>query len=63
VDPIATWEKILVGIAAVLLLLWLKPGLHAAIERGRAAGERDWGALLLPLGLVVLFVILLIALA
>ncbi len=62
-QTIDTWEMVLAGIAAMLLVLWLRPGIRTAIERSRQATERDWGAVLLPLGLVVLFVVLLIALA
>jgi len=60
-DPMATWEKILLGVAAVLILLWFRPGIRAAMERSRQAGERDWKAVILPLVVVVLFVLLLIA--
>ncbi|RCX32372.1 hypothetical protein [Thioalbus denitrificans] len=60
-DPMATWEKILLGVAAVLVLLWFRPGIRAAMERSRQAGERDWKAVILPLVAVVLFVLLLIA--
>lgn len=60
-DPMATWEKILLGAAAVLILLWFRPGIRAAMERSRQAGERDWKAVILPLVVVVLFVLLLIA--
>ncbi len=62
-ETIDTWEKIVAGIAAVLLVLWLSPGIRNAVERSRTATERDWGAVLASLGLVVLFVVLLIALA
>jgi len=60
-EPMATWEKILLGAAAVLILLWFRPGIRAAMERSRQAGERDWKAVILPLVVVVLFVLLLIA--
>jgi hypothetical protein len=62
VETIETWEMVLTGIAAMLLVLWLRPGIRNAIERSRQATERDWGAMLLPLGLVILFVVLLLAL-
>jgi hypothetical protein len=61
-ETIDTWELVLTGIAAMLLVLWLRPGIRNAIERSRQATERDWGAVLIPLGLVILFVVLLIAL-
>ena len=53
------WEILLGGLAAVLVLLWFRPGIKAAIERSRAA-KKDWPAALIPLALVVLFVLLLI---
>ena len=56
-----TWERIAVAVLAVLLVVFLWPGMKAALARSREA-ERDWGALLLPLGLVVLLVLFLIAL-
>lgn len=53
------WEILLGGLAAVLVLLWFRPGIKAAIERSRTA-KKDWPAALIPLALVVLFVLLLI---
>jgi hypothetical protein len=47
------------GLVAVLLVLWFRPGIRAAIERGRTV-KKDWPAVLIPLGLVVLFVLLLV---
>lgn len=61
-EPLAGWEKILVGALAAVLVVWLWPGLRAAVQRSREARERDWGAALLPLAAVVLFVLLLVAL-
>ncbi len=58
----STFEAVVAGILVALVILWFRPGLKAAMERSRKA-EKDWPAVLLPLGLVVLFVILLIALA
>jgi hypothetical protein len=55
----AWWEILLGGLAAVLLILWFQPGIKAAIERGRTA-KKDWPAVLIPIGMVVLFVLLLI---
>ncbi|MEZ5581946.1 MAG: hypothetical protein R3F37_03440 [Candidatus Competibacteraceae bacterium] len=55
-----TWEILLAGVVAVLLILWFRPGIKAAFERSRKA-EKDWPSVLIPLGLVVLFVILLMS--
>lgn len=56
----ALWEQILVGVLVLLVLLWFRPGIREAMKRSREAEERDWNAVLLPVGLVVLFVLLLI---
>ncbi len=58
-----TWEKILVGGLAVLLVFLFRPGIKAALEQSREAETKDWKGLLIPIGAVVLFVILLIAMA
>ncbi len=56
------WQQLLVGAFAILLIFWFRPGIKAAMARSRAA-EKDWPAALIPIGLVVLFVVLLIMLA
>lgn len=56
------WEQLLLGALAILLIFWFRPGIRAALERSREA-PKDWRAVLMPVGLVVLFVILLIAVA
>ncbi|MBK8183402.1 MAG: hypothetical protein IPK63_11140 [Candidatus Competibacteraceae bacterium] len=53
------WEILLGGVVALLLILWFRPGLKAAMARSRTA-KKDWPAALIPLALVVLFVLLLI---
>ena len=58
-ETAAWWEILLGGLLAALVILWFRPGLKAAAERSRAA-KKDWPAALIPLGLVVLFVLLLI---
>ena len=60
-EPMETWEKVLLGALALLVLLWFRPGIKQMLERSREA-EKDWPAVILPLVVVVLFVILLIAL-
>lgn len=56
----ATWEMLLIGALVVALLFWFRPGLKASLEQSRKATARDWQQLLFPIGLVVLFVLLLI---
>ena len=57
-----TWEQILLGAFAILLIFWFRPGIKAALEQSRQA-EKDWKGALIPIGAVVLFIVLLIALA
>ena len=58
-EPATWWEILLGGLAALLVVLWFRPGIKAALERSRTA-KKDWPAALIPLALVVLFVLLLI---
>jgi hypothetical protein len=58
----ALWEQILLGGLAILLVLWFRPGIKAALERSREA-PKDWRGALLPIGLVVMFVVFLILIA
>ncbi|MGI9310016.1 MAG: hypothetical protein ACR2P7_00615 [bacterium] len=53
-----TWEQVLVGAIALLVLLWIFPGIKPMLERSQNA-PKDWPAFLLPLALVVALVILL----
>ena len=57
----AVWEQVLLGAAALIMLFLFWPGVKSAIERSRAVENPDWKSALIPLGLVVLFVVLLIA--
>ena len=59
----ATWEQVLLGIAALALAFFFWPGVKASLERSRRAEQRDWLAVLLPIGAVVLFVVLLVIMA
>ena len=56
---LSTWEALMLGGMVLLLIFWFRPGIKASMERSRNA-EKDWPALLWPIGVVVLFVILLI---
>ena len=60
-DPLATWEKILLGLFALVLIIWLGPGLKTAFKRSEEQEEKDWKGVIIPLVLVLLFVLLLIS--
>lgn len=55
-----TWELLLLGAGILLLLFWFRPGLKAAFRQSQEAENPDWKGVLVPIGLVVLFVILLV---
>lgn len=56
----AAWWEILLGSAAALLIVyWFRPGIKASLERSKDA-PKDWQSILIPLGIVVLFVLFLI---
>ena len=58
-DPLATWEKLLIGVIGLLALLWFFPGVKTMIAQRRDA-QKDWPAVLIPAVVVVIFVILLL---
>jgi len=53
-------ENLVLGAFVILLLLWMKPGIKAAMARSRDAPS-DWKSVIVPIGLVVMFVLFLIA--
>jgi putative copper export protein len=55
-----TWEQILLGVLAVVLLLFFGPGVNRMIRDSPKGSAEDWKGALLPLLLVVGFVVLLI---
>ena len=55
-----TWQQIILGALALLVLFWVFPGIKPMLERSKRA-PKDWAGLLLPIGLVVGFVIFLIS--
>lgn len=59
----AVWEQVLMGMGAFLILFLFWPGVKQAMQRSKQAENPDWQAALLPIGVVVLFVVLLIMLA
>ena len=57
------WEQLLLGALGLGIFFLFRPGIKAAMEQSRQAEDKDWKGLLIPVGAVVVFVILLIALA
>ncbi|MEN8261178.1 MAG: hypothetical protein ABFS02_11435 [Pseudomonadota bacterium] len=55
----SVWETLLLGVVVLLVVLWFRPGIKAALERSRTA-EKDWPGALIPIAMVVLLVIFLI---
>lgn len=58
-----TWEQILLGVIALLALLFFGPGVRRAFEQTRPGTFSEWMGVITPLVLVVAFVALLIVLA
>lgn len=58
-ETFSTWESILLGAMVLLVIFWFRPGIKATWEQSKNA-ESDWGSLVLPLGMVILFVVFLI---
>jgi hypothetical protein len=58
-NPLPTWEKLLLGVLALLVILWVFPGIKALMAQAQDA-PRDWPSLIFPLLAVIVFVILLI---
>lgn len=59
-EAFSSWESLLLGVMVIMVIFWMRPGIKASLEQSKNA-ETDWGGLLLPLGLVVVFVIFLVA--
>jgi len=55
------WEQALIAIAIFAVLFFLAPSAKKMMEESRQAENPDWKGALIPIGVVVLFVILLIA--
>ena len=58
-DPLATWEKLLIGVIGLLVLLWFSPGVKIMIGQSRNA-QKNWPSVLIPAVVIVIFVILLL---
>ena len=57
------WEQLLLGALGLGVFFLFRPGIKQAMEKSRQAENKDWQGVLFPIGLVVLFVIVLIMLA
>ncbi len=56
----ASWQQILWVLLGVMIVVYFWPHAKAELERSKQAEKTDWQGALLPIGIVVLFVILLI---
>ncbi|HHJ15177.1 MAG TPA: hypothetical protein ENJ80_00600 [Gammaproteobacteria bacterium] len=56
------WEKLLLGVLVLLVLLWFRPGIKAAFKERRDASRDEWMSVLIPIALVAGFVALLMML-
>ncbi len=57
---LSTTETIVLSALAILMVLWMQPGIKTAMAKSRQATV-DWQSVVVPLGLVVMFVLFLIA--
>lgn len=57
------WAQIMTGLAILALLFFFGPSAYRAAKESPKGSARDWFGLLIPIGGVVLFIILLIAMA
>ena len=54
------WEKLFLGILALGVIFWMLPGMRQRIEQSKDA-PKDWGGVLVPLAIVVVFILILIS--
>ena len=57
------FEQILLGIGALIIAFLFWPGAKAAMEESQKVENPDWQGVLIPIGLVVLFVVALVIIA
>lgn len=56
----STWEALLMGLVALMVIFWMGPGIKETLKRSQEA-KPDWMGLLVPIGFVIMFVIFLVA--
>jgi len=61
-EAMGLWEKILLGVLVLLVLLWFRPGIKHAFSERRDASREEWMSVLIPIALVAGFVVLLLVL-
>lgn len=54
------WEQLLVGGLALLVLLWVLPGIKPMLAASKKS-TKDWAGLLIPIAAVIAFVVFLAA--
>ncbi len=54
------WENILLGLMVLGIIFWMRPGIKVSMQQSREA-KSDWMSVLVPIGLVVMFVVFLIS--
>jgi di/tricarboxylate transporter len=62
-EAMGLWEKILLGVLVLLVLLWFRPGLKKMFSERREASREEWMSVLIPIALVAGFVVLLLVLS
>ncbi len=55
------FEKILIGVIALLLVMWFMPGIRQSFKEKRETSKSDWMSVVIPLAIVVIFVFFLIS--
>lgn len=58
-NPLASWENILLGVIAIAIVFMFFPGVKTMLKQSQEA-EKDWPGFVLPIGAVILFVIFLV---
>ena len=56
-------EQILLGALVLIVLFLFWPGVKSAMQKSREAEHKDWPGVIIPVGIVLLFVLFLIIVA
>ena len=60
-EAMGLWESLALGALALAVVIFFGPGVKQAFEQSRESTSQDWVGVLIPIGLVVLFVFMLVA--